>query len=100
MARVVLSRLAREDIEALWLYLAADDIDMADRILDRVDGRMRMLALYPELAPLRPDIAPDIRALLVERWLILCRYEGDDVQIGRVVDGSRDFARLNWPEKS
>ena len=99
MARVVLSRLAREDIEAIWLYIAADDIDIADSILDRIDRRMRMLERHPELAPLRPDIAAEIRALLVERWLVLYRCAGDEVQISRVVDGSRDFKRLAWPEK-
>ena len=84
MARVVLSWLARQDLENLWLHIAAVDLAAADRVLGQIERRIGTLSEYPEMAPLRLDVAPDMRALLVERWLVLYRLESGDVQIGRV----------------
>jgi toxin ParE1/3/4 len=97
VAHLVLSRLARQDLEDLWLHIASNGINTADRVLAAVEHRMRVLTQYPEMAPLRPDIAPDVRGLVVERWLVLYRIEGGVVQVGRVVDGARDLTRLDWP---
>jgi toxin ParE1/3/4 len=45
----------------------------------------------------RPDLAPDVRSFPVERWIILYRLHGDEIVIGRVVDGARDLRRLSIP---
>jgi len=37
MARIVRTTLARADLRDIWLYIAQDNIDAADRLLDRFD---------------------------------------------------------------
>lgn len=98
MARVVLSRLARDDLDQIWFDIAARDADLADRISQKIEHRLGMLRRHPEMAPLRPDIASDARALLVERWLILYRHIDGEVQVGRIVDGARDLTRVALPD--
>jgi plasmid stabilization system protein ParE len=39
MARIVRSELARTDLRDIWLYIAQDDPDAADRFLERIDLR-------------------------------------------------------------
>jgi toxin ParE1/3/4 len=49
MARIVRTTLARADLRDIWLYVAQDSIDAADRFLDRIDRTIRMLAENPEI---------------------------------------------------
>jgi toxin ParE1/3/4 len=43
------------------------------------------------MGPARPDIAPDARAFVVGRYLVLCRLVDDGIEIIRVVHGARDL---------
>ena len=54
------------------------------------------LAEFPELGPSRPEIAEDARSLLVERWLVLYRLIGTNLQVVRIIDGARDLKRIDW----
>lgn len=95
MARVRYTRQARADLIDIWIHVATSSEATADRCLERIESRCGELAAFPALGPARPDIAPDARMLVVERWLALYRIEGSDVQIVRVVDGARDLARIS-----
>jgi plasmid stabilization system protein ParE len=44
MARIVRSKLARADLRDIWLYIAEDSAEAADRFLDRLDQTIRMIA--------------------------------------------------------
>lgn len=95
MARVVYSRRARQDIEDIWFQVASSNgASVADGILDRIESRAVSLAAHPLLGPARPEIAENARSLLVERWLLLYRVAGGDVQIIRIVDGARDLGKI------
>ena len=90
---------AREDLLDLWGHIAADRSEnFADRILDRITEACDVLADHPELGRARPEIDPEARALVVERWLALYRLKPDGPQIVRVVDGARDLSRIGFPE--
>jgi toxin ParE1/3/4 len=89
------SKRAREDILDIWLWIARDNnVNLADDIAERIELRAAMLADHPELGIARPEIAPDARSLVVERWLILYRVETYGAQVVRVVDGARDLTRV------
>jgi toxin ParE1/3/4 len=91
------TRQAREDLFDLWLYVASHHSDArADAIYDRIAERCARLAEHPELGPSRPDIGPEARALVVERWLVLYRVTDDGAQIVRVIDGARDLSMIEW----
>ena len=95
MAVVRYARLARQDLLDIWLWIANDSgVARADDIVARMEGRGAGLADFPEMGVARPDIAPDARSLVVERWLLLYRLGSDGVQIMRVVDGARDLTKV------
>jgi toxin ParE1/3/4 len=90
------SKRAREDIFDIWLWVAHDsNVSLADDIAERIERRAAVLADHPEIGIARPEIAPDARSLVVERWLILYRLETYGAQVIRVVDGSRDLTRVS-----
>jgi toxin ParE1/3/4 len=94
MPAITLSNQARQDLIAIWEYIADDSPVAADRLLDTLEARIERLADHPFLGPARPDIAPDLRYLISGNYLILYRVLGEVVEIVRVLHGARDLAAL------
>ncbi|WP_407050240.1 type II toxin-antitoxin system RelE/ParE family toxin [Methyloraptor flagellatus] len=97
MTRLLFTERARRDLLDIWAHVALRSPAAADRILDRIADRCTILRTFPAAGPVRPDIRPGTRVLVVDRWLVLYRQIEDDVQVVRIVDGARDLARLDWP---
>jgi len=85
---------AETDLVEIWQFIARDD--PRDRQLDRIDAQCRVLAANPRLGRLRPEIAPDARAWVVGRYLILYRALDDGVEIVRVVHGARALEQIGF----
>jgi toxin ParE1/3/4 len=95
VSKVRFTRQARKDLLDIWLYLAPRTSEtLADRVYDRIEESCRQLGRQPQLGPARPEIADDARVLIIERWLALYRLVEDGAQVVRIIDGSRDLAKL------
>ncbi|MGB7550370.1 MAG: type II toxin-antitoxin system RelE/ParE family toxin [Chromatiaceae bacterium] len=94
MATVTLTHQARRDLIAIWNYIADDNPIAADHLLDSLDERINQLADHPFLVPLRRDIAPDLRYLVVHNYLLLYRATLDAVEVVRVLHGARNLKTL------
>lgn len=55
----------------LWDWIARDDAQAADRMVDRIGSVARLLADNPRMGRARPEIADDLRSFAVGRWVIL-----------------------------
>jgi toxin ParE1/3/4 len=42
---------AEEDLIDLWLYIAQDNPEAADRLLDEIEDKLSLLADHPQLGP-------------------------------------------------
>ncbi len=96
MAGFVLSREAREDTLAIWLYLsqqASDDV--ADQQLDRIYDTCAKLAANPYIGRSRSELRKDLRSFPENPYMIFYTVEGpqQDVLIRRVIHSSRDIDR-------
>ena len=85
---------AEDDLVDIWLYVAQDNPDAADRVLEDLDHRCFLLADNPHLGRARPDIAQDLRYLPVGKYLILYRLLPDGIDVVRVVHGARRLDSL------
>lgn len=85
---------AEEDLIDIWLYIAQDNPDAADRLLDTFEQKGLLLADNPELGQARPDIAEDFRYLPVGRYLMLYRVIPGGIELVRVVQGMRQLSAL------
>jgi len=94
MPRVFRTRRARLDLIDIWRYVADDDPEAADRLLDTLDARCALLAEHPHLGPARDDIRPGLRYLVEGEYLILYRIVDEGVEVVRVVHGRRDLSGL------
>jgi toxin ParE1/3/4 len=85
---------AEEDLIEIWIYIAQDNPEAADRVLDDIEQQFHALADNPLMGRLRPGIAPELRYFTVGKYLILYRTVPDGVQIVRVIHGARDLSHL------
>jgi toxin ParE1/3/4 len=58
MSRYRLTEQARQDLDAIWLYIVEDNPATADHFLDTIYERFVLLAGQPLLGRLRPELAP------------------------------------------
>jgi toxin ParE1/3/4 len=85
---------AEEDLIEIWTYIAQDNPQAADRLLDRLDEKSYQLADNPHLGPKRPEIADGVRSWPVGNYLILYRELDGGAEIVRYVHGARRLQNL------
>jgi toxin ParE1/3/4 len=84
---------ARRDLIDIWLEVSEVNSAAADELYNRLEARVEILRRFPQSGPVRPDIAPDARALIELPYLILYRIIPEGVQIVRVLHGARHIDR-------
>ena len=85
---------ADEDLIDLWVYIAQDNPDAADNLLDELENKFALLAGQPRLGVARSDIAPGLRHFPVGNYLILYREIDPGIKVVRVVHGARRLSHL------
>ncbi len=82
---------AYEDLDEIWEYIAARDLDAADRLLDEHYAVMRTLASFPHAGHIRADLAPDsIRFYAVRDYVLAYAPEEKPLVIIAVLHGRRN----------
>jgi len=94
MGRVSQTRRARDDLDEIWLHVALDDPAAADRLVDRIATRCQASPNHPRIGTARPEMAPSVRMLIVDDYLVLYQVDGTDAEIVRVVHGARRLEGL------
>ncbi|MBK1697025.1 type II toxin-antitoxin system RelE/ParE family toxin [Rhodovibrio salinarum] len=81
--RVIWSRKARRDLEAIQSFIGADNPEAADRVENAVVEITRRLASYPRLGHLQDG---GFREIIEPRYRYIVRYDvfSDDATAGRV----------------
>lgn len=84
-----LTAAAENDLITIWRYIAQESPHAADALLERLQEKFSLLAEFPFLGQLRPDIASEMRYFPYGNYLILYRNVENTLQIVRVVHGAR-----------
>lgn len=92
MTPFVLTRLARQDLEEIWDYLAADNLKTAERVLTHIEAAIAKLARAPGLGHGREDLADRRhRFFLVYSYVIVYRPGTRPLEVIRVLHAARDL---------
>jgi toxin ParE1/3/4 len=94
MTRYRISGRARTDLDEIWLYIARDNVDAADKLIHVIVSRFIKLANLPDLGRPRLELAPRLRSHPVGRYVIFYRPTNDGVEIVRILHGARDLPPL------
>ena len=94
MKQFRVSDVARSDLDEIWLYIAQDNLDAADKLIHAIVSRFTKLAVMPLIGRQREELSPRLRSFPVSRYVIFYRLIEDGIEIVRVLHGARDFPPL------
>lgn len=95
MIQVELSVEAQGDLEAIWHYIAADNVDAADHWDERLRRAFQLLSRNPRVGHRRPDLtALPVLFWPVEQYLVIYQVRPRSVAIVAISHGARDIPAL------
>jgi toxin ParE1/3/4 len=97
MSEPRLTEQAEADLDELWAYIAANNPDAADRMVDAVPASGGMHARFPGMGLSREDLRPGLRCFVVSPYVIFYRPAEDTIEVLRILHGARDIRRLIEP---
>ncbi len=96
MNRYIISPIASRDLEEIIDYFTKQDIDAGERFVAEFNKKCRNLMQFPNLGRSYADLAPLLRGISLEKYIIFIFYKpaNDRIEIVRVVSGYRDLPAL------
>ncbi len=94
MANIRRSPQAEIDLEGILDDLNAKNPRVAERYAVDFAEKAKILAQFPEIGRARPEIAPNLRSLVVYPYVNINRIEGDDVQMIRILHDKQELRRI------
>ena len=89
MPRITRSKLARADLREIWLYIAQDSVEAADRVLDRLDRAVGMLAENKLLGEAQDQLQERLRRFVVGNYLIFYQPTKAGIRVVRILHAAR-----------
>jgi toxin ParE1/3/4 len=94
MSKLIISPEADQDLLEIWLYIAEDSPDDADRFLDRLEENAQKLAEFTEIGRDRPELAPNLKSFSVDRYILYYRPDVDGIELVRILHAARDINQI------
>jgi toxin ParE1/3/4 len=69
MLRIHKSPEAENDLDEIWWYIAQDNPDSADKLLDEIDEASRKLAHFTNMGRNRDELHPGLKSFPVGMYL-------------------------------
>jgi toxin ParE1/3/4 len=91
MTRYRIAADAQEDLDSIHEYVRRDSVSAADRIMEALEQRFRLLASQPLLGQIRAEIAPELRSFSVGNYIIFYRPIRVAIEVARVIHSARDI---------
>ncbi|MBC7368950.1 MAG: type II toxin-antitoxin system RelE/ParE family toxin [Undibacterium sp.] len=94
MPRVHLSARSRADLAEISGRIGLHDLRAAERLVDRLIARLKVLRDQPLAGHPRENIRSGLRSLRCGHYVILHYTHADHVAVSRIVHHSRDLPAL------
>jgi len=98
VARIVRRPLAGADIIDIWAFIAEDSVSHADAWVDRLNGKLHVLATQPLMGRSRDELSPGLRSQPFGRYVIFYQPLSDGIDVVRVIHSARDIGALFDPD--
>lgn len=86
----VVSPLADDDLDEIWLHIAHDNEPAADGMILKIFDAIDLLTTQPLMGRARDDLRPMIRSFVVPPYTIFYRPKPEVIEIIRVLHCARD----------
>ena len=89
MPEIVRTSRAELDLAEIWTYIARDNPEAADRVIRRIDERLRLLVSNPTMGEPMEEHRPGLRATAVGNYVIYYSSTEDRIEVYRVLHAAR-----------
>lgn len=90
MLRILKRPEAEKDLEDIWLYIASDNPDKADKFLDEIEETSHKIAQFTNLGRNRDELHQGLRSFPAGKYLIFYLPISGGIDIVRILHGTRD----------
>lgn len=94
MSHLVILPAARADLVEIGDFIALDNPRRAKTFVDEIETRLIQIAERPSSFPARDELHTGLRSARHGRYLIFFMENADQVQIVRILHGSRSLPNL------
>jgi toxin ParE1/3/4 len=94
MARLLRTADSRDDLTAIWLYIAQDNVSAADRFVNEVDRTLSLLASFPYIGEAVDRLRPGTRRFTIGNYQLFYEPMSDGIRLLRVYHASRRMEEL------
>lgn len=91
MVKVLKRPEAENDFDEIWWYIAQDNPDSADRLLDEIEETCWNLAKFKDMGRNRDELYPGLQSFPVGMYVIFYLPVRGGIEIVRVLHGMRDI---------
>ena len=82
---------ARDDLDEIWDYIAADNLDATDRVITEILDAIRAVVPFPHSGHRRPDLTSrPLRFIIVREYLIAYVPDEKPLWVIAVMHGHRN----------
>jgi len=91
---------AENDLNLIWDFIAQDNVDAANRVLDKMQDAMELLAEMPEMAQKRPGLSkvyPNLRVWPLPdypNYLVFYLPVEAGILVIRILHGARNIEEI------
>ena len=82
---------AKEDLFEIWLYIAKDNPERADAVLDKIEKKINLLSKMPGLERARPELKDNLRSFVSDTYIVFYVELPDGIEVVRLLHGSLDI---------
>jgi toxin ParE1/3/4 len=82
---------ADHDLDAIWSFIAADNVSAAHKLLDRIGQVFEMLLENPQAGRERPDLRQNLRSFPIGNYVIFYTPVSNGIEVVRVMNGRQDI---------
>jgi toxin ParE1/3/4 len=91
MPQARILRSAIRDLDAIWLYIARDNIDAAEKLMKKIQSAAEKLAQMPGMGQRRDDFSPGLRSFPVGNYLIFYKRIRGGIEVLHVYHGAQNL---------
>ncbi|MRR51492.1 MAG: type II toxin-antitoxin system RelE/ParE family toxin [Rhodocyclaceae bacterium] len=99
MAALRYTDSAENDLLEAWLFIAEDNPQAADQVVDTIDREARHLLDHPRMGRERPELAPGLRSWpTTTPYILFYLVDEAGVVVARILHHARDVGAIaDWP---
>jgi len=94
MPQIKRTSLAQNDAIEIWTYIANENAAAADKVIGKIDDRIKSLYFMPLSGVAMPFISPEVRRTVVGRYSIYYRPIEGGIEVLRILHERRKHEDL------